>query len=236
MNCEKCQNLLSDWLDNELPAVERIALGAHLSDCVACRTVHDELNTIVGFCATQRGVYDPVPNQQALWRRISNTIEAEQQALARETAKATATPPKSSRWAAWWQNSWQFSLPQLASAVTVLALAVALGTMALTKYSGTIRGLGREAVTQFALGGNRGETLVQQRQHAVDYWRQRVEQRKASWNPQMRAAFDYNLAVLDNAIKESRDELGINPHDEISEERLNAALEDKLELLKEFGE
>jgi hypothetical protein len=62
-----------------------------------------------------------------------------------------------------------------------------------------------------------------------------VELNKARWNPQMRETFDKNLSVIDAAVNESMRQLSLNPHDEVSEEILNAALNDKAELLKEFA-
>ena len=68
------------------------------------------------------------------------------------------------------------------------------------------------------------------------YWNQRVELNKARWNQQMRETFDRNLQVIDQAVNDSLNELNRNPHDEVSEEMLNAALNEKLALLKEFSE
>ena len=51
----------------------------------------------------------------------------------------------------------------------------------------------------------------------------------------MRETFDRNLKVIDQAVNESFDALTLNPHDEVSEEMLNAALNEKLSLLKEFA-
>jgi aryl-alcohol dehydrogenase-like predicted oxidoreductase len=70
----------------------------------------------------------------------------------------------------------------------------------------------------------------------IEYWNQRVEQRKAHWSLQMREAFDRNMSVIDQAVNYSRDELRRNPHDEVSEEMLDAALNDKMELLREFSD
>ena len=77
---------------------------------------------------------------------------------------------------------------------------------------------------------------VSQQQQSIAYWNQRVEFNKARWNPQMRETFDRNLKVIDEAVNESFDALSKNPHDEVSEEMLNAALNEKLSLLKEFAE
>jgi hypothetical protein len=74
-----------------------------------------------------------------------------------------------------------------------------------------------------------------QQQQVIDYWNERVELNKARWNPQMRETFDKNMGVIDAAVNDSMRQLTQNPHDEVSEEILNAALTDKVELLKEFA-
>ena len=52
----------------------------------------------------------------------------------------------------------------------------------------------------------------------------------------MRETFDRNLAVIDQTVNDSMNSLTQNPHDDVSEEMLNAALNEKLSLLKEFAE
>ncbi len=52
----------------------------------------------------------------------------------------------------------------------------------------------------------------------------------------MRATFDRNMQTIDDAVARELDELKRNPHDEISEQMLNQALTDKLNLLKDFSD
>ena len=52
----------------------------------------------------------------------------------------------------------------------------------------------------------------------------------------MRDTFDRNLGVIEQAVNDSLKELNTNPHDEVSEEMLNGALNEKIALLKEFSE
>jgi len=70
----------------------------------------------------------------------------------------------------------------------------------------------------------------------IDYWNERVELNKTRWSPEMRATFDRNMKVIDQAVSDSLNELNRNPHDEISEQMLNESLNDKLALLKEFSD
>jgi len=44
------------------------------------------------------------------------------------------------------------------------------------------------------------------------------------------------MRVIDQAVSDSMNELNRNPHDEVSEQMLNEALNDKLALLKEFSD
>jgi hypothetical protein len=75
-----------------------------------------------------------------------------------------------------------------------------------------------------------------QQQQAINYWNQRVETNKARWNQEMRDTFERNLKVIDQAVNDSLNELNRDPHDEVSEEMLNAALNEKLALLREFSD
>jgi hypothetical protein len=77
---------------------------------------------------------------------------------------------------------------------------------------------------------------LDQHKASLNYWEQRVQARKASWNPRMRASFDRSVYVLDQTVSDSLNDLRQNPHDEIAEEMLNSALRDKIELMREFGE
>ncbi len=76
MNCEKCHELLSDFLEGTLTDKDRTTLSAHLDECLSCVGVRDELNGIVTFCRDHRGEYVAPPNEKALWLRIRNTIES----------------------------------------------------------------------------------------------------------------------------------------------------------------
>ena len=93
-------------------------------------------------------------------------------------------------------------------------------------------------VAGFAPGSN-GASIkdrYSQQQQMISYWNQRVELNKARWNPQMRETFDRNMSVIDAAVTDSMNQLNQNPHDAVSEDILNDALNDKVALLKEFSD
>jgi hypothetical protein len=247
MNCEKCQELLSDFLDGAMAADDQATFNAHLEECFPCFNVHAEMNSIVSFCREHRGEYVAPPNEQAMWVRIRNTVEVESNAA----AKAAQNPTPAARRESWWSRmvgrSWELSLPQVAAAVVAIIIVASLATVF------GLRGFQRtdSPVAASSNGGARGGfaltgdakaselngKLLQQEQQ-IKYWSRIVEDRKAHWNPQVRADFEHNLNLLDESVQESLQKLSAQPgeHDEVTEEMLNSALNDKMQLLKEFSD
>jgi len=231
MNCENYQDLLSAFIDGSLGSEEYNRVEAHLGDCVVCAEARGDLYSIVVFCRENRGDYEAVPNERALWLRISNTIESDLALSPRAVVNANA-----GRWARLMEQSWQLSFPRLAASAAVLVIVVALGTGV-----GVNRFLGGGGTPIVETGstvatGSTVEERYRQQQQVIAYWNQRVEQNKARWNSQMRETFERNMSVIDAAVNDSMRQLNQNPHDGVSEDILNAALNDKVELLKEFSD
>jgi hypothetical protein len=233
MNCEKYQDLLSDFIDGSLTPEDHNSLAGHLSVCAVCTDARNDLSAIVGFCLDHREDYEAVPNERALWLRISNVIEAEQPGRA-----LIAIPENAGWWFRLMNRSWQLSFPQLAAAAAVVIIAVSMFTL-ISLRGFSFPGGGGSGVSTAGLAlpvsGLSVKDRFRQQQEVIAYWNERVELNKARWNPQMRETFDKNLGVIDAAVDESMRQLTQNPHDEVSEEILNAALNDKAELLKEFA-
>jgi hypothetical protein len=235
MNCEKYQDFLSDFIDGSLAPEDHESVETHLSLCGVCAEARNDLDAVVGFCLEHRGEYDAVPNERALWLRISNMIEVESAATSRP-----AIPENTGWWFRLMNRRWQLSFPQLAASATAIVILVSVFTMVTTVGLRGVNLAGSSSVRSAALGlvssGSTVEERFRQQQQVIDYWNQRVELNKARWNPQMRDTFDRNMSVIDAAVNDSMRQLNQNPHDEISEEVLNGALSDKVALLKEFAE
>jgi hypothetical protein len=240
MNCEKCQELLSDFLDGALSREEQALVNAHFEECLSCFTAHEELNSIVSFCREHRGEYEAPPNERALWLRIRNTVEADRASAASAARRA----PSERWWTRYLNRSWELSVSQMAMAVSAIVVAVSLVTaVSLHRMQSnpadstttTARAENSEArnttvLTTAASFPMRG--LSQE----IEYWQQRVDARKGRWNAQRREDFELNLRVLDDAVQERLKDLKDNPHDEMTEEMLNAVLKNKVELLREFSD
>ena len=227
MNCEQCQELIHDLVDGSISRGDEFLLNTHISDCLDCESVREDLSAIVGFCRTRRGEYEAPPNEQALWLRIRNVVEAEQRGVTSATAE-----PRPSFWERLMGRSWELSLPQLAASVVAIVLLVSLVTVVGLRRWGT----GAPAVQASGVEASNVNDRVWQRQQVINYWNQRVELNKARWSPELRATFDRNMEVINQAVTSSLEDLKRNPHDEISEQMLNESLNDKLALLKEFSD
>jgi hypothetical protein len=137
----------------------------------------------------------------------------------------------------WVGRTWELSFPQLAASVAAIVLLVSLSTaVGMRSFRPGDAKSSVSPAENVSLAAANLRNRINQQQQAIDYWNQRVEYNKARWNPEMRETFDRNLKVIDQAVTASFDSLSNNPHDEVSEEMLNAALNEKLALLKEFAE
>ena len=229
MNCEKYQDLLSDLIDGSLTPRDCEELESHLSACGDCAGARTDLHTIVEFCREHRGECEAVPNERAMWLRITNMIEAEL-----PTQNAHAVPAGAGWWFRLTNRSWQLTFPQLATSIAATVVIAVLVTFAGLRVT-SVGGLKTAGVTVGTDVSDVHDRYRQQEQ-LVEYWNKRVELNKARWNPQMRQTFEKNLNVIDAAVNDSMGRLSRNPHDEVSEDILNAAFSDKIALLKEFSE
>ena len=242
MNCEKCQELLSDYLDDALENGERAMVAAHLGACAECAEVREEFRSILSIAHASREFTTAPPDEHALWLRIRDAVEHDESYAPIAAAQSSRARARESFLTRLFTKRWELSLPQLASGVAAIAVAVALVTTLGVQRLSTVRDAektslltapGRDGV---ARAGAYPQTYLQPHQANLQYWQQRVEQTKASWNPRMRQSFDRSVSVLDETVTESLGELERNPHDEVAEQMLNAALRDKVELLRAFGE
>ncbi len=247
MNCEKCQNLISVYIDGDLEAQESQAMQTHFSVCAECAKLHEDFASILGFCDKTFTEDSIPPNPQALWCRINNIIESETDAeLATEEKKQEEV--KRNLFSRIWNSKLQFYPSQIVSSFIGIALISSLLTVVGIKNFSAPNG--DQAVTAEPTFLEKGlakigvietpqqifEHKLKQRRAAINYWKKRVETRRTFWNSQMREAFDRNLNVIDKSVSEYTEILQEDPQDSISSEMLDSALNEKMELLREFSE
>lgn len=231
MNCEKCQEQLSDFLDGTLGHAEHASVSAHLAACLDCAEAREEFNSILAAARDAHEYLYAPADERALWLRVRDAVESE------ERVATAAAGARVGFWSRLLNARFQLSFPQLASGVAALAVSVAFATAVGLRYAGSAAAPRADrAVRRVVSGDLYPSTYVEPHEASLRYWQQRVEARKASWNPRMRASYDRSVHVLDQTVEESLADLRNNPHDEVAEEMLNSALRDKIELMREFGE
>ncbi len=239
MNCIECKEGLGPFLDNELDESRASLVRTHLAICGDCALVCEDLSAILFTCGSEDGMELVPPNSQALWCRISNTIES-------EIKPAPLRQPEPVR-----GRFWRLSLPQLASAVLGIAILSSLLTVvAIRNYMQptTADFTTRSAPTQttfekvLAKVGlintpqQARDRRVKEQQAAITYWDNRVQTRRVQWDAYTREAFDRNLQVLNESLDQYTYILQQDPEDDLSVEMLDSVMNDKMNLLRDFSD
>lgn len=240
MNCEKCQELLSEFIDGELEQKVTAEIETHLGLCRECAELHEDFAGILVMCE-KKGVTEETapPNPQAMWCRINNIIEAEVKPEIRKEHQEVKA--KKSR-------IWSFSFSQIATAVVGIAIISSLLTFVGLKNAdvpndvsskSTPPTLFQRALSKVGLAETpkaARERRMREQQVAIEYWNKRVETRRSQWDKNLREAFDRNLREIDQVVIEYTNILEENPQDELSGEMLDSALNEKMDLLREFSD
>ncbi|HRH45941.1 MAG TPA: zf-HC2 domain-containing protein, partial [Pyrinomonadaceae bacterium] len=232
MNCEQCQELLSEFIDGELREKVAAEVETHLSLCAECAELHEDFAGILGFCE-KKGVTEETapPNAQAMWCRINNVIEAEiKPEIVKESEQVKAK-----------NRIWSFSFSQIATALVGIAIISSLLTFIgiknvsepsdISSSSAQSQTLFEKVLSKVGLADTpkqARERRIREQQAAIDYWNKRVEARRTQWTRNLREAFDRNLQEIDQVVNEYTQILEENPQDDLSSEMLDSALNEKM--------
>ena len=226
-------------MDCDLDEVRSSAIRAHLAICRECSTVCEDIASLVDICSTEPASEILPPNSKALWCRINNIIES-------EVAPELASPPEMPR-----KRFWQFSFPQLASALVAIAVVSSLLTLvAIRQYSlpksedFTSRNASTQTTFEKFLSKvglvdtpqQARERRVREQQAAINYWDARVQARRVQWDKNTRDAFDRNLQAINQSLNEYSVILEQDPDDDLSSEMFDSVLNDKMNLLRDFSD
>lgn len=197
---------LDDYVDDALAATERAAVDAHLSTCAECRELVAGLRSVVAAVSALK----PVEPPRAAWSRIERTIRGEHD--------GTRTP----RW------------PWLAAAAVLL-----LATFAGLKLAGVRQQPPAADSTASAPAPDAQAIqaeLLQAEQHyqkAITGLERIASAEKGSLDPQTASTLEKNLAVVDQAIGESRAALKAQPSNEPAQQSLLENFKTKIALLQD---
>jgi anti-sigma factor RsiW len=130
MNCEKCQELLSEFLDGTLGHAEHAAVGAHIAACAMCDAAREDFHAIIAVAREARGQLFAPTDERALWLRVQAEVEA-------ESRPARAAVAGAGFWSRLFGRRFELSLPQLAAGAAALVVAVASVTALGVRYAST---------------------------------------------------------------------------------------------------
>jgi len=197
---------LNDYVDDALPVQERTAVDTHLATCASCREIVVGLRSVIAAASALK----PVDPPSRTWTRIEREL--------RIRPVGTRAP--------WW--------PWLAAAAA-LALATAGGL----RLSGVwpkppapgvatvVPASDAEAVQAEVLAA------LQHYQNAVAGLERIASSEKGTLDPQTVATLEKNLAVVDQAISESRAALKAQPDSEPAQQSLLESFKSKIALLQD---
>lgn len=225
MVCTECQEILSEYIDGALELGEQVNIERHLADCESCRAVRDDLLQIVHF-SHQLPLQSPSP---ALWSRIRSDVDS----------LHTGVWSRPQRWLARVRAlNFNLSIPQLAAGAAALVVVVSLSAIVSQRGNGSLQSL-QSAAPSVASAANADVTPLsssdfQQLEKQISSLSATVEQKKTSWDPELRSEFERNLYYIDQSLVECRHQLKNNPADDVAQELMLNAYREKVRLLDSF--
>jgi len=211
---------LSDYLDGELSDAERSALERHLGACPACTTALAELTRVVERART----LPPRRPTTDLWRGIAGRL-------------AEATPAGPAPAGVGRARRWTFSLPQLAAAGLVIAVASGGGVGLWLAGSTALRPPAPIAgppqpvapvpvELPIGLGGTKYDAAVADLERVLDAGRGTLDTSTVR-------IIEQNLALIDRAIADARRALAADPSNAYLNAHLARTMRRKIDLLRE---
>ena len=216
MTCDRCHDLVDDYVDGTLAPDDLKAIEAHLAGCDTCRTMAADWGAIR---RSARALEPHVPPPH-VWTKLASAVAAGRD-----------------------KPSWQGGAGwrPLAIAATLILMAGGTSWIFLRQPSSATRSGSTAAVSTTPV---RDPELVQSvetelklaeghYQKAIAGLEQITRTESTALDPQVAAVLRKNLDVIDQAIGESRAALQTQPASEVAQESLFEALRNKVSLLQD---
>ncbi|HEY7547450.1 MAG TPA: hypothetical protein VID27_21315, partial [Blastocatellia bacterium] len=163
----------------------------------------------------------------AVWAGIQTQVAAE---------RRTGLRQKVARWLARMEGrNFILSLPQLAGGAVALILVALIVSVVWRRDAQQMTETASATGSSSAISKNLlSYPDLQQIEERISQLESSVEQRKASWSPDLRQAFERNLAYVNQSLIECRQQVSGHPEDKVSEELMLNAYREKVRLLEGF--
>lgn len=194
---------LSEYIDDELSAPDRARVDEHLAACAECRTVLDDLRTVVGVA---NRLPDTVPDRE-LWPGVATRIERRP------------------------SRRFSFTAPQLiAAGIALMLMSGALVYMARpSRGARTDVVAGTPVANPAAIAVSFSDPHYD---GAVTDLERTLEQGRDRLDPETVRVLEQNLAAIDQAILQCRRALEADPANAYLNSHLASARQQKLSLLR----
>lgn len=224
---------LSEYLDGDLsPSVAR-EVEAHIEGCGACRDV------LAGLAAVREragSLEDRAPGRD-LWPGIRAVVERptviDLDARRDRARRAGRTARRDTR--SRYRRGVFLSLPQLAGAAAALTVLAAGGAWALARASGVPAPApaARVPATGEVQPASTGGSRFAEQADEVARLQEALEKGRDRLDPNTIRILEKNLALIDQAIRESVEALAVDPENPFVEEHLRRSWERKVTYLRE---
>jgi anti-sigma factor RsiW len=235
--------VVNDYVDEALNAADRAGVERHLAGCAECRAHVDDLRQIRRATASLGDREPPV----RAWMRIERAIELERQHAADERSGARRLQPGggAARATAYLQTLARLKRSRSMAAVLAAAAVVVLATAVTLRYGpigrgtstgpGTATPSGPSAATVAAAQAVESELRAaeQHYENAIKGLEQIATAEQNVLDPTTAATVRKNLAVIDQAINESRAALRVQPASEPAQQSLIESFKAKIALLQD---
>jgi anti-sigma factor RsiW len=210
--CDDIHGRLSEFVDGDLTPALRGEVQAHVDGCAACRGMADDLTRL----RAAAGALAPIAPPDHIWLQVAGQIHLDAP-RARE-ASAAARRGARRQWLA------------LAAALVVVTLGIS--------FVARMRAPAGEAPGNLVSGPS-VEGVNEELNLALDHYENAIAQLKTlavngddALDPDVAAALDRNIAVIDAAIAESRAALNEEPASQSARASLFEALSQKVNVLQ----
>jgi anti-sigma factor RsiW len=219
------ETAINDYVDGTSDPFERNAVEEHLTGCAACRRLVDDLREIKRATGTLELREPPV----RAWGRIERAIKLEQGNSAEKKGPY--------RFFAWGDGRKRGTAPYWLAAAAALILATIVGlrfmpgrsqqdSNAGTEMSGSARQAAEAIESELRLAESHYE-------NAIKGLEQAAQSDQDALDPRTAATLQKNLAVIDQAISESRAAMRAQPSSEPAKQSLIENFKTKIGLLQD---
>ena len=202
---------LNDYVDGALADADRAAVDRHLTTCVECRRLVDEVRELRRRVSS----LEPLAPPARVWKRIERELRREAEAGATRRSFV-------SRYSPWLASA----------AVLIVCAAIAMRFLGVPWHRAAIGGAGDNR----ELAQSVESELLQAEQHyqkAIAGLEQIANAEKGALDPKTAATLQKNLSVIDQAIGESRAALKTQPNNEPAQQSLLESFKTKIALLQD---